>query len=56
MINREQELKLLQEFIEKNGATKLLPDKRIEFNSCPIHPWRRSKASLKKRPKKKKSS
>jgi hypothetical protein len=55
-MTREQELTLLQAYIEKNGATKLPPDKRIEFNSCPIHPWRRSKASLKKQQKKKKSS
>lgn len=47
-MTREQELKLLQEYLEKHGATKLPPDKRIEFNSCPISPWKRNQSKRKK--------
>ena len=38
---REEELKLMAEFIEKNGVTKLDPDERIEMNT--ISYWTKSK-------------
>ena len=38
-ITREEELKLMQEFIEKNGVTMLPPDERLAMNT--ISDWNR---------------
>ena len=40
-MTREKELKMLQEFIEKNGTTKLPPDERGP-DFVAISAWRRS--------------
>ena len=40
MLTREEELKLMAEFIEKKGVTKLAPDERIEFNSSRFSAWK----------------
>ena len=53
-MTREEELKLMAEFIEKNGATKLPPDARIEINSG-LSVWRKSKKTSKKKKSKKKT-
>tara|TARA_Y100000310_G_scaffold102917_1_gene101069 strand:- start:43 stop:204 length:162 start_codon:yes stop_codon:yes gene_type:complete len=42
-MTREEELKILQEFIEKNGTTKLPPDDRGP-DFVAISAWRRSGA------------
>ena len=52
-MTREQELKLMAEFIEKNGVTRLPADARIEFNSG-LSVWAKSKKKAKK-PKSKKT-
>lgn len=52
-MTREQELKLMAEFIKKNGVTTLPADARIEFNSA-LSVWAKSKKTAKK-PKGKKS-
>ena len=40
-MTREEELKILQEFIEKNGTTKLPPDERGP-DFVAISAWKRS--------------
>ena len=40
-ITREEELKILEEFIEKNGVKKLPPDTRGPETT--INPWKRNK-------------
>jgi len=51
-MSREEELKLLQEFVEKNGTTKLPPDERgpdfVVFSA-----WGRPKKSKKAKKSKK---
>jgi len=41
IITREEELKILEKFIEKNGVTKLPPDERGP--ETVISPWKRNK-------------
>ena len=36
-LTREQEIKMLAEFIKKNGATQLPPDERLQMD--PRHVW-----------------
>jgi hypothetical protein len=51
-LTREQEIKMLAEFIKKNGATQLPPDERLLMD--PRHVWGTpSKIKVKKPPKKK---
>lgn len=41
-MTREQELEVLQEFLEKNGATKLPPDARsMDSNTANFSVWKR---------------
>jgi hypothetical protein len=47
-MTREEEVKLMEEFIEKNGVTKLPADARIEFNSG-LSVWSRNKKKVKKK-------
>jgi hypothetical protein len=54
-MTREQELKLMAEYIKNNGVTKLPDDARIEFNSN-MSVWRRSKKVTKKKKKIKKKA
>ena len=51
-MTREEELKLMAEFIEKNGVTKLPRDARIDLNAGLISAWGTSKKSKKRRSKK----
>ena len=54
-MTREEELKLMAEFIENNGVTKLPADARIDFNSGMFSPWgpsRKNKKNKKRRSKK----
>ena len=51
-MTREEELKLMAEFIEKNGVTKIAPDARIEFNSG-LSVWKRGKGMNEKKKGKK---
>mgnify|MGYP003661954668 CR=1 FL=1 len=40
-MTREEELKLMADFIERKGVTKLAPDERIQMNT--ISHWTKSK-------------
>ena len=53
-ITREEEEKMIQEWLEKNEATILPPDERIAQNSGTISPWFRNKNKVKKPTKPKK--
>ena len=46
-ITREEEKKMLEEWLEKNKPTRLPPDERIAFDSGTITPWFRQGKSKK---------
>ena len=46
-IAREEELKQIQEFIEKNGVTKLPPDERLKMHVSDV--WKKTDVKKGKR-------
>lgn len=38
-VTREEEIKMIEEWLEKNEAKRLPPDERIAQNSGTITPW-----------------
>ena len=46
-IAREEELKQIQEFIEKNGVTKLPPDERLKMHVSDV--WKKTDVKIGKR-------
>jgi len=49
-MTREEELVVLQEYIEENGVTTLPPDERLKMHTCDV--WRKTPREKKKRKKK----
>lgn len=54
MLTREEEKKMLEEWLENNEPTRLAPDERIALNSGCISPWFRNEKKAKKPTKPKK--
>ena len=52
-MTREEEEKMIQEWLKNNKVTKLPPDERIAMNAGFINPWKRSDKKTKAKKAKK---